>query len=92
MHKRCNLCCGTGFYIGAGLLTRNCENCSGSGKIYEEDDDIAALEKLRQTSSYEEAVDKIHALNPEGSREEAVKIFEDEFDRISEKPRKKKSK
>lgn len=76
----CYRCGGTGKYLGNGMMTTKCTICDESGHVKAE----AAEEKPpidRKSQSYQKAIREIMALNPSISRPEAVKMFEEAYNK-----------
>lgn len=81
---RCNRCVGSGEIMGGGMMMQDCAACEGSGKI---DNDPVVIQPVslanvdRRSRTYKDAIQGIMDLR-ECSREEAVKVFDDEFSKI----------
>lgn len=74
----CYRCQGTGQYLGNGMILTDCNLCNGDGKSV-----IIASPKIdRKSSSYKKAIKDIMSINPSISREEAVKMFDQEYDKV----------
>lgn len=84
MSKRCWACGGTGDIMGMGMIAKDCHVCDGFGTINESK--VKVNEPVvvdRSSKSYKEAIAKIMKLNPKYSRDDAIKIFDSEFDKIA---------
>ncbi len=77
----CVRCGGSGKYMGNGMMLADCTLC---------DDDYVAsgapvtleLPKIdRKSKSYHKAIKDIMQLNPDISRESAVKMFDEAYDK-----------
>lgn len=77
---RCNTCVGAGYVLGGGMMKVTCEECDGTGKVYD------------KQKSYDEAVEKIQLLEPGMSKQDAQKIFDDELNKIEVSDGKSKKK
>jgi len=74
---RCMNCNGSGKLMGGGMMMIDCDTCMGKGKV---SDGKVSIEDIKNTDSYREAVRNIRALNPVLSKEQAEKLFDDEFE------------
>ena len=71
----CERCNGTGQYRGLGFMLTDCTLCNG-----EEEIKAPSLDKInRNSKSYQKAIKDIMAINPDISRKEAIKIFDDTY-------------
>jgi hypothetical protein len=74
----CIRCHGKGTYLGLGMITVDCNICNG-----EEDDtsvEVPALDKInRNSKSYQKAIKDIMNINPDISRKEAIKMFDEAY-------------
>jgi hypothetical protein len=82
----CKKCGGSGKFLGNGMITMNCRECSNKKHV---DSSISKLEdnnskfKIdKKSKAYVEAIRDIMTLNPEISRREAAKIFSETFDKL----------
>lgn len=77
MQKICVRCAGDGYYLGNGMIRTPCNLCS------EDDDEMEetpSLDKInRKSTSYQKAIKDIMAINPDISRKEAVKMFDEAY-------------
>jgi hypothetical protein len=73
---RCSRCQGSGTIMGNGMMFIDCDCDNG---VAHEPKPVA-IDK--RSASYREAIKKIMESN-EVTREEAVKVFEDEFEKIA---------
>lgn len=73
---RCSKCMGSGQILGNGMMIQDCDCDDGLER------EVKPIQINKRTKAYREAIDKIMASG-DVSREEAVKIFETEFDRIA---------
>jgi hypothetical protein len=87
MNKRCLSCQGSGRMMGGGMMMKDCEICNGRGSTILPDSDEAQLEKLKKTSGYEEAIQKIKDTDKSITDEKAQEIFDAEFKKLDEKPK-----
>ena len=71
--KRCN---GEGRYLGNGFMMTDCTFCSEE----EQTNEAPSLDKInRKSKSYQKAIKDIMAINPDISRQEAVKMFDEAY-------------
>ena len=73
---RCNKCQGSGQIMGNGMIFRDCD-CD-EGEIHAP----KPVQIDKRSASYREAIKKI-MQSGDCTREEAVKVFESEFDKIA---------
>jgi hypothetical protein len=73
---RCSSCDGKGRVMSLGMIYKKCESCD-EGNIIK----IKSVAIDKRSASYRAEIKKIMESN-EVSREEAVKVFEDEFEKI----------
>lgn len=64
---RCATCSGSGKVMGGGMIFYDCEECDGKGKIYIKEE------------SYEQAKEKIKALDETLTDEKAKNILDEEL-------------
>lgn len=77
MSKLCIRCNGTGTYLGNGFMLTDCELCNNSDH---EINEAPSLDKIdRKSKSYQKAIKDIMAINPNISRQEAVKMFDEAY-------------
>lgn len=79
--KKCNQCAGSGVVLGAGMMQWECHNCEGRGKVEEAIDDIEYLE-VKNSESYNKAIDQIKSLDSSISEEKAKELFDEELKKI----------
>lgn len=76
MAELCIRCQGRGSYLGLGMITVDCNLCNGE----EPEIEAPPIDKInRNSKSYQKAIKDIMALNPDMSRKEAVKMFDDAY-------------
>lgn len=81
---RCLKCQGSGTILGNGMIHQDCD-CDNGIAIEETNVEPKEPEPAkinRRTKAYKEAIDNIMSAS-ECTREEAVKMFESEFDKIA---------
>lgn len=81
MADLCYRCNGSGMYLGNGMIMTKCTLCTE----YDMDKkkSTLTLDKVdRRSKSYKKTIDDLMYLNPELSREDAVKLFDETFDKI----------
>lgn len=72
----CGKCSGTGRYLGIGFMMTECTDCTE--KNYQTE--TPSLESInRKSSSYLKAIRDIMKLNPEITRKEAVRMFDEAY-------------
>ena len=80
MTDLCYRCQGSGMYLGNGMIMTECNLCNGHSpqKV-----SAPTLDKVdRRSKSYKKTIDDLMDLNPELSREDVVKLFDETFDKI----------
>lgn len=82
---RCMPCAGSGKIMGGGMLIQDCVSCDGLGKL---EKDL----KTREAESYSKAIKEIKALYKNMTDDEAKKIFDEEFEKLEKKGKRKKGK
>lgn len=85
MSKRCWACGGTGDLMGSGMMLKECHHCDGYGTLDESKTKkvVEVVKVDKRSKSYKEAIDKIMRLHPDYTREQAVAVFDSEFDKIA---------
>ena len=73
---RCSKCQGSGTVMGNGMIFRDCDCDAGETRP------VQPVQIDKRSKAYREAIEKIMASG-DVSREEAVKVFESEFDKIA---------
>ncbi len=78
MNEICIRCNGQGTYRGMGFMQTDCELCN--------DDYLPkaapSLDKIdRRSKSYQKAINDIMAINKDISRDDAVKMFDDAYNK-----------
>ena len=80
---RCNACVGSGRVMGGGMMTWDCDQCEGSGKIDpDKDSKHKQPEKFKmdkESKHYKKAIKKIKALDIKLTDKDAENIFDDEL-------------
>ncbi len=72
----CIKCHGKGSYLGNGMITVDCNLCNSE----ECEIEAPALDKInRNSKSYQKAIKDIMAINPDISRKEAIKMFDEAY-------------
>ena len=78
MTSICIRCCGTGTYLGNGMMITDCELCNDD--TMESKPQHVTLDKIdRKSASYKKAIKDIMKLNPKISHKDAVKMFDDAY-------------
>lgn len=80
----CYRCGGSGRYMGNGMMMTDCDLCDDSGTPIKDDKpkEKASLAMVnRKGKSYQAAIKDIMSLNPDISRTEAAKMFDEAFDK-----------
>ena len=77
---RCRACQGSGQVMGGGMIYHDCEACDGDGKIEKPEDEISYLQ-VKQSETYQEAIDEIKSLDPKMNDSEADKLLKKQFDK-----------
>lgn len=91
--KRCIPCNGSGKLMGGGMITADCDNCNGVGKVKEVAIDEMDYLAMKQTEGYRSAKKRLQSSHPDLSGDEAEKLLDEAFE--NEKPkatRKRKAK
>jgi hypothetical protein len=77
MAKLCIRCGGSGMYLGNGMMMTDCELCNE--EEYEQKE-APSLDKInRNSKSYQKAIKDIMAINPDITRKEAIKMFDEAY-------------
>lgn len=79
---KCIRCNDTGMYLGNGMIMTDCNLCDGSSAP--EPVKVApALDKInRRSKSYQNAIKELMEINPEMSRDDAVKLFDKTYAKV----------
>lgn len=78
MSEVCYRCQGKGTYLGNGMITTECNLCDGDEP--REKIESPTLDKInRNSKSYQKAIKDIMAINPDISRKEAIKMFDEAY-------------
>ncbi len=73
---RCSKCQGSGTVMGNGMMYHDCDCDDG------QEPEAKPVQINKRSKAYREAIEKIMASG-DVTREEAVKVFESEFDKIA---------
>ena len=74
----CIRCCGTGKYLGNGMMMTDCELCNNNYTM--SNHKPIPIDKIdRKSDSYKAAIKEIMELNPKISRKDAIKMFNDAY-------------
>lgn len=84
---RCLECQGSGTVMGGGMMYHDCEKCDGRGKIKKVKDEISYLE-IKQSESYQDAIDEIKSLDPKLNDADADKLLKKQFEKRKDKVKK----
>lgn len=77
----CSRCAGTGEIVGNGMMLIDCVDCFGSGdKTAPRVEEPVKID--RKSKAYKDAIKEIMDLNPDLSREDAIKMFEETYDKV----------
>jgi hypothetical protein len=77
MSDVCIRCLGKGTYLGNGMISIECNLCYGEEP---EEKEVTPLDKInRNSKSYQKAIRDIMAINPDISRKEAIKMFDEAY-------------
>lgn len=80
MSKLCIRCGGTGQYLGTGMMLQDCYCDIDEQPTVKKS---VALESIdRRSKSYRDAIDNLMKLNPKLTRDGAVKLFNETYDRV----------
>lgn len=83
----CTSCAGMGEIRGNGMLMEDCRICSGEGQIDDKSPEKSEISEKscipidKRSKAYKEAISDIMALNPDITRDEAVKMFNSAYDK-----------
>jgi hypothetical protein len=78
MAEVCIRCLGEGSYLGNGMIRVDCNLCNGDD--YEQKIEAPSLDKInRNSKSYQKAIKDIMDINPDISRKEAIKMFDEAY-------------
>ncbi len=78
----CIKCGGTGRYLGNGMMMADCNVCDGDDsepKAVKGKDVLPPID--RKSKSYQKAIKDIMAVNPSISRPEAIKMFDEAYNK-----------
>lgn len=75
MRKKCIRCLDTGKYLGNGFMMADCTLCKS-----DESDEVHSIN--RHSKSYLDAIKDIMRLNPDISRKEAVRMFDEAYMKV----------
>lgn len=80
----CYRCNGTGKYLGNGMMQTDCNICDGLTGTTGAKDSIATKDvKIdRRSQSYKDSIKEIMALNPDLTKEDAVKLFDETYNKV----------
>jgi hypothetical protein len=77
----CYRCGGTGKYLGNGMIMTHCDLCDENKKINIIAKDLPKVKVDRRSKSYIVAIEEIMSLNPGIDKAEAVKIFDEAYNK-----------
>lgn len=81
--QRCDICIGSGKVMGGGMIYKSCEKCLGAGKLsLKKDCEHFDIEMVKGNVIYNNALDKIKALDASMSDEQAEKLLDEELTKI----------
>ncbi len=81
MAELCCRCQGSGMYLGNGMIMTECNICGDFTP--EKKTAPVTLDKVdRRSKSYKKTIDDLMGLNPKLSREDAVKLFDETYEKI----------
>lgn len=79
MNEICIRCLGEGTYLGNGMMRVDCNLCNQDDD-YEPKIKAPSLDKInRNSKSYQKAIKDIMAVNPDITRKEAIKMFDEAY-------------
>lgn len=77
---KCVRCNGNGEYMGQGFMMIDCELCDKSSFSDSLKKEAPSLDKInRNSKSYQKAIKDIMAINPDITRKEAIKMFDEAY-------------
>lgn len=79
--RTCIRCCGTGKYLGQGFIQTHCTLCNENGMIPDEKTEVPLSKIDRRSESYKKAINDIMATNSSLTRKEAVKLFNEAYEK-----------
>lgn len=65
--------------MGAGMLSKDCEDCDGQGKIKEITDEIDYV-RMKKTEAYQSARKRLNDKYPDLSKDEVEVMLDEAFD------------
>jgi len=77
----CHRCNNTGKYLGNGMMQADCTLCDDTALSASPSLPTTSATLDRRSKSYKTAIDDIMTLNPKISRADAVKMFDDAYDK-----------
>ena len=81
MTEICYRCQGNGKYLGNGMMMKDCDLCGDNAPAAKVSP--VTLDKVdRRSKSYKKTIDDLMELNPKLSREDAVKLFDETYEKI----------
>lgn len=72
----CSRCGGTGEIYGNGMIMIDCSTCEGYGSYEPKEKTID-----KKSKAYKDAIKELMVVNPEMTRAEAIKLFEDTYNK-----------
>jgi hypothetical protein len=76
----CSRCGGTGELYGNGMIKVDCSTCDGYGS-YDEKEVVKPKQLDKKSKAYKDAIKELMDSSPKLKREEAVKLFEDTYNK-----------
>ena len=73
----CIRCGNTGRYLGNGMMMTDCELCAEKEEAEAKEIPVSKID--RKSKSYQTAIKDIMASNPDLTRADAVKLFDDAY-------------
>jgi hypothetical protein len=77
----CIRCGDTGRYLGNGMMMTDCELCANKDETKSKPAEVPLAKIDRKSKSYQNAIKDIMASNPTLTRNEAVKLFDDAYNK-----------
>lgn len=66
--------------MGGGMMSQECDDCDGHGRMHVSEDEINFLE-VKQTEAYEKAKKRLIKKQPSLSDEDAEKLLDEELEK-----------
>lgn len=77
MRNVCDRCSDSGYYLGNGMIITSCDKCDDTEGQRKSAPALDGID--RKSKTYQKAIKDIMSINPDITRKEAVKMFDEAY-------------